>query len=81
MQSEPEKDTDVSIFCRVDDIVPQLHTGAKKRPVRGEKLGNKLIEQRMDAATYRSEQAKKMKEKMKNFGQREPSTLRKAAAL
>lgn len=80
VRSEPGKDTDVSIFCRVDDIVPELHTGTKKRQVRGEKreeLGNKLIEQRMDAATYRREQAKRIKK----FGQREPSTLPKAATI
>lgn len=80
LENAPMIDVDVIFLCYIENVCPDLHTGKKKRQLRGqrrEEVANKLIEQRKDAVTFRREEAKRMKK----FGGKDLPIVPSAAVL
>lgn len=74
------EDVDVIFLCYLENICPDLHTGKKKRQLRGqrrEEVANKLIEHRKDAVTFRRDDAKQLKK----FGGKDVPIVPSAAVL
>lgn len=70
----------LTFICRIENIRPHMHTGKKKKQLRGkrhEKIANQLIEQRKDAITFQREETRRLK----NFGGKNPAIVPNIATL
>lgn len=77
---EPAPDVDVVFTVEIIDIVEQLHTGKKKRQLRGPRriqTATRLVKERKAATTYRNEEATRLKK----FCGKDPPTLPSAEVL
>lgn len=77
---EPPKGVDVIINCEIRDVREDAHPKEVSRQVKGklrEEIGDQLIEQKKGAATYRREEAARLKK----FGDKNPPIIASAAVI